>query len=78
MNSIENQYIWPKRTLRIVVGLMFFLAGLCFASWASRIVTVQQNLGLSDAGLGAILFSLPGWLNVLITILRLDNYHYRK
>ena len=38
---------------------MFFLAGLCFASWASRIVTVQQTLHMSDAGLGAVLFSLP-------------------
>jgi len=45
--------------LRAAVGVMFFLAGLCFASWASRIATVQQTLGLSDAGLGAILFSLP-------------------
>jgi len=59
MNTTENQYVWHRRTLRMVVGVMFFLAGLCFASWASRIVTVQQTLGLSDAGLGAILFSLP-------------------
>jgi MFS family permease len=59
MTSTENQYNFPKTTLRAVVGVMFFLAGLCFASWASRIVTVQQTLGLSDAGLGAILFFLP-------------------
>jgi MFS family permease len=59
MTNTENQYNFPKTTLRAVVGVMFFLAGLCFASWASRIVTVQQTLGLSDAGLGAILFSLP-------------------
>jgi MFS family permease len=59
MNTADNQYIYHRRTLRLVVGVMFFLAGLCFATWASRIVTVQQNLGLSDAGLGAILFSLP-------------------
>ncbi|PAW95617.1 MFS transporter [Mucilaginibacter sp. MD40] len=38
---------------------MFFLAGLCFASWASRIATIQQNLKLSDAALGGVLFSLP-------------------
>jgi len=38
---------------------MFFMAGLVFASWASRIATIQQALGLSDAGLGAVLFSLP-------------------
>ncbi|TWR26563.1 MFS transporter [Mucilaginibacter pallidiroseus] len=38
---------------------MFFMAGLCFASWASRIATIQQNLGLSDAALGGVLFALP-------------------
>ena len=58
-NSTEKPYIYSKFTLRLVVGLMFFLAGLVFASWASRIVTVQQTMGLSDAALGAVLFSLP-------------------
>ncbi|WP_184542471.1 MFS transporter [Mucilaginibacter sp. FT3.2] len=48
-----------KRTLRIAVGAMFFMAGLSFSSWASRIATVQQTMGLSDAALGAVLFSLP-------------------
>ena len=48
-----------KTTLRVAVGSLFFLAGLCFASWASRIATVQQTMGLSDAGLGAVLFALP-------------------
>ncbi len=48
-----------RRTLRIAVGVLFFMAGLCFASWASRIATVQQKMGLSDAALGAVLFSLP-------------------
>jgi len=48
-----------KTTLRIAVGALFFMAGLCFSSWASRIATVQQNMGLSDAALGAVLFSLP-------------------
>ncbi|WP_428329945.1 MFS transporter [Mucilaginibacter sp.] len=48
-----------KRMLRIAVGILFFMAGLCFASWASRIATVQTKMGLSDAGLGAVLFSLP-------------------
>jgi MFS family permease len=48
-----------KTTLRIAVGAMFFMAGLSFSSWASRIATVQQTMGLSDAALGAVLFSLP-------------------
>lgn len=38
---------------------MFFLAGLTFASWASRIAGIQQKLGLSDAALGGILFTMP-------------------
>lgn len=45
--------------LRAAVAAMFFMAGLCFSSWASRIATIQQNLSLSDAGLGAVLFALP-------------------
>lgn len=48
-----------KLILRIAVGAMFFMAGLSFSSWASRIATVQQTMGLSDAALGAVLFSLP-------------------
>lgn len=48
-----------KKALRIAVGAMFFMAGLSFSSWASRIATVQQDMGLSDAALGAVLFSLP-------------------
>lgn len=81
INNIKTQYNNSKLTLRIVVGLMFFLAGLCFASWASRIVTVQQTLHLSDAGLGAVLFSLPvglmcslpfsGWIITIIGSKRL-------
>jgi MFS family permease len=52
-------YNFPRTTLRIAVGVMFFMAGICFASWASRIATIQQNLNLSDAGLGGVLFALP-------------------
>lgn len=48
-----------KRVLRIAVATMFFLAGLCFASWASRIASVQHELGLSDAALGGVLFAVP-------------------
>ena len=57
-NTIPSVTI-HRRTLRIAVSLLFFMAGLCFASWASRIATVQQTMGLSDAALGAVLFSLP-------------------
>jgi MFS family permease len=48
-----------KRGYRLAVGILFFLQGLCFASWASRIPSIQQQLNLGDAALGAVLFALP-------------------
>lgn len=48
-----------KRSARIAVSALFFLTGLCFASWASRIPDLQQSLGLNDAGLGSVLLALP-------------------
>jgi MFS family permease len=48
-----------RRALRLAVGAMFFMAGLCFASWASRIASIQQNLGLSFTALGGVLSALP-------------------
>src|ERR1700710_1771395 len=70
-----------RTTLRIAVGSLFFMAGLCFSSWASRIATVQQTMGLTDAALGAVLFSLPvglmcslpfsGWIITIIGSRRL-------
>ncbi|MDB5130476.1 MAG: transporter [Mucilaginibacter sp.] len=59
MDSIVQPITIHRTTLRIAVGALFFMAGLCFASWASRIATVQQTMGLSDTALGAVLFSLP-------------------
>lgn len=49
----------PRRVYRIAVSVLFFLQGLCFASWASRIPSIQENLRISNSLLGAILFSLP-------------------
>lgn len=48
-----------KRVHRVAVGSMFFLQGICFASWGSRIPTLQQSLGLSETALGMALFALP-------------------
>lgn len=48
-----------RRAYRIAVGVLFFLQGLCFASWASRIPSIQQRLGLTESGLGFVLFALP-------------------
>jgi MFS family permease len=44
---------------RVVLSGFFFLTGICFASWASRIPDIKMQLGLSDGAFGAILFFLP-------------------
>ena len=48
-----------RKAHRVAVGALFFLLGLCFATWASRIPSVQQRMGISEAGLGAVLLTIP-------------------
>lgn len=48
-----------KRSARIAVSALFFLTGLCFASWASRIPAIQQKLNMNDGELGGMLLALP-------------------
>ncbi|MGK4566842.1 MFS transporter [Flavobacterium sp. 3HN19-14] len=50
---------YSPKIIRTTVAAMFFMAGLCFSSWASRIATIQQKLSLSEAALGGVLLSLP-------------------
>ena len=63
-NIIENLCA-PKDLIvgrlgnRRSVSVFFFMHGLCFASWASRIPTIQSTLNLSPSALGTILFALP-------------------
>ncbi|WP_460677366.1 MFS transporter [Hymenobacter coalescens] len=52
------QHITP-RTHRLAVATWFFLQGLIFASWASRIPSIQQRMGFSDAALGLLLLAIP-------------------
>ncbi|HEX5026905.1 MAG TPA: MFS transporter [Agriterribacter sp.] len=58
----------PSRGSRIAVSLLFFCAGFCFASWASRIPEVQQKMELNEAGLGMVLLSLPIGLMVSLPV----------
>jgi MFS family permease len=59
MLSDVTMIVDNKRAARIAVSSLFFLTGLCFASWASRIPDIQQMLKLNDAGLGGVLLALP-------------------
>ncbi|MGY2133935.1 MFS transporter [Hymenobacter sp. HD11105] len=47
------------RVHRIAVSAIFFLQGLCFATWASRIPSIQQQMGFSNTELGLVLLALP-------------------
>ncbi|MFR9597401.1 MAG: MFS transporter [Rikenellaceae bacterium] len=55
MNSLDQGY----NRSRLVVSLFFFLQGLNFATWASRIPDIKQALSLSEAELGGVLFAMP-------------------
>src|SRR6266542_6785505 len=59
MNTAIGQPVVSKKAARLSIGAFFFMAGLCFASWASRIPDIKQHLQLSDAGLGGVLLALP-------------------
>ncbi|MFD3002307.1 MFS transporter [Pontibacter toksunensis] len=48
-----------KLVYRVAVGCFYFLQGISFASWGSRIPTIQQQMGLSEAELGGVLLALP-------------------
>ncbi len=48
-----------QRQIRIAVFIYFFLFGLCFASWASRIPEIKSALSLDDAAWGVMLLMIP-------------------
>ena len=49
----------PINLQRIALSAYFFLSGLCFSSWASRIPTIKDVFNLNDAQLGSILLVMP-------------------
>jgi hypothetical protein len=54
--NIDAALYNSRRNYRIAVSSLFFLSGLCFSSWASRIPSIQKELGLSAAALLVLLF----------------------
>lgn len=56
------------RVHRWSIGSYFFVAGITFASWASRIPDIKVKLNLNDAELGGILFALPAGSMVSLPI----------
>ncbi|UMB61084.1 MFS transporter [Lutibacter sp. A80] len=44
---------------RVALSTYFFLTGLCFATWASRIPTIKTFFNFNEAELGTILLAMP-------------------
>jgi MFS family permease len=44
---------------RLSLSIFFFISGVCFSTWASRIPTIKSSFGLNDAELGTILLFMP-------------------
>lgn len=57
--AISTITLPTQRYYRIAVSVFFFIQGLTFASWASRIPDIKNKLQLSAAGLGGVLLALP-------------------
>lgn len=57
---ISEEELYNKRNrIRLAVSLFYFCQGLIFASWASRIPVIKDNLDLTEAQLGTLLLMLP-------------------
>jgi MFS family permease len=63
-----------------MVAIFFFVSGFGFSTWASRIPTIQQELHLNEAQLGAVLFALPiGLMGTLpVTGVLLSRFDSRR
>jgi MFS family permease len=44
---------------RVAISIYFFVSGLIFSSWASRIPNIKDRYKLNEAELGGLLFMLP-------------------
>lgn len=49
----------PSKHIRTASSIFFFISGFGYASWASRIPGIQQQLNLNEAELGTVLFAMP-------------------
>jgi MFS family permease len=65
---------------RLAVALFFLVSGFGFATWASRIPTIQHQLGLNEAELGGVLLAMPTglMLTLPVTGILLRRYSSRQ
>jgi MFS family permease len=48
-----------KDRQRFFLNVYFFLSGICFSTWTSRIPTIKTFFGFNDAELGTVLLFMP-------------------
>lgn len=77
--DLAQRRISPKQ-LRVAITVYFFISGFGYSSWASRIPSIQQQLHLNEAQLGAVLLALPiGLITTLpVTGGMLSRFNTRK
>ena len=56
LSTVESRA--SEELARRAVGLVFIGNGFAFATWASRLPAIRDNLGLSPAQLGLVLLTL--------------------
>lgn len=59
---LYKKLVQPLKTIKkteYATKSLFFVCGLAFASWASRIPEIKEKLQLNDAEFGTVLFAMP-------------------
>ena len=57
--TVSLNHLGDLARKRVAVAVYYFVPGVVFASWASRIPDVKQMLHLSNGQLGTVLFAIP-------------------
>lgn len=57
--TVSLNHLGDLARKRVAVAAYYFVPGVVFASWASRIPDVKQMLYLSNGQLGTVLFAIP-------------------
>ena len=65
INYIKSLRDSPKG-YRLATTVFFFISGFGYSSWASRIPAIKEQLHLSEAEFGAVLFAFP--IGLLLTM----------
>ncbi len=57
--TAPSAFPFPKQVIRASISVYFFVLGIMFATWASRLPAIKEKLQLSDGELGTVLLGMP-------------------